>query len=95
MSAEHLKQLRIKTKILMRLRKEYQSYQKETLGFENKQHKLEEELHLGANKEELELQLTKNVTLPPCSESSSLSPKWCCPTSSRNSSRPSKGSPSF
>ena len=42
MSTENLKQLKIKTSMLKRLRKEYQSYDKETKGIQEKISKLEE-----------------------------------------------------
>lgn len=61
MSAEALKQLKIKTSMLKRLRKEYESYQKEAKTIQNKIDKLEAELYGSEQKEELEIQVRKNV----------------------------------
>lgn len=62
--AEHFKQLKIKTSMLRRLRKEYDSYQKETVTIQAKIHKMEADLQNVQKDEELEIHIRKNVGLP-------------------------------
>lgn len=54
--------MKIKTAMLKRLRKEYESYEKETNTISAKMLKLEEELSLNKD-EEIELKIRKNVRL--------------------------------
>jgi hypothetical protein len=53
MSCENVKQLRIKSSMLRRLRKEYDSYQKEVKGIENKIGQMQSDLLMLQNDEEL------------------------------------------
>ena len=48
-----MKQLKIKTSMLKRLKKEYESYQKETVTISAKLQSLEKDLSLGKNVEEV------------------------------------------
>jgi hypothetical protein len=50
--------------MLRRLRKEYESYQKETKTIEAKIAKYEEQISANQNNEDVELHIRKNVTAP-------------------------------
>lgn len=63
MSAEALKQLKIKTAMLKRLRKEYESYEKETKKFQQKIEQLEIQFTANPNDEQTEVALKKNVSV--------------------------------
>jgi hypothetical protein len=64
MSCENVKQLRIKSSMLRRLRKEHDSYQKEVKAIENKISQMQADLQMLQNDEELEISIRKQVHLP-------------------------------
>ena len=68
--AEVLKQLKIKTSMLKRLRKEYESYDKETKGIQDKLTALEQEATIIDKNDDTDINIKKHVTLSPFSRSS-------------------------
>ena len=62
--AEILKQLKIKTSMLKRLRKEYESYDKETKGIQEKLNKLEQESTIIEKNEDIDIDIKKHVHQP-------------------------------
>ena len=58
--AELLKQLKIKTSMLIRLKKEYSSYEKEAKGIDNKLEQLSNQYEVEKT-EDVEIEIKKNV----------------------------------